>query len=150
MRTALTVLAAIVIGTAAQAADIEVAMGSETVPDAAVADVQAWLATPAVARAFPVEAVAPGWAVVLLISALILSARESSVWSVRTGILGAVGLVFFGVRNLDVLNNPVLPSAMADSVERLAVTAALWLGLSVMALLASLVLRRSGADLVSG
>ena len=45
MKKTALILAVAVIGAAAHAADVVVDLGSRTIPDAAVADVQAWLAT---------------------------------------------------------------------------------------------------------
>ena len=45
MKKTALILAVAVIGAAAHAADVVVDLGSLTVPDAAVADVQEWLAT---------------------------------------------------------------------------------------------------------
>jgi len=96
--------------------------------------------TPPGARAFPSEVVLP--VVGLAIGGTLLGRRgriDAASWMMGGGGLALLG---WGLRNLEVLWLPVLPSAIAPLIERSGVAAVLWVGGGVFAVWATDLVRK--------
>ncbi|MCP3975455.1 MAG: hypothetical protein GY720_13305 [bacterium] len=92
-----------------------------------------WLATPTIARTFPTLLVPPLFAVVATIAAAAL-AKTQRLKATQVIILACVALAVYTVGSRDVLSMPILPSALADPLERFITAATGWIALGVGAL----------------
>jgi len=88
-----------------------------------------WLATPAVARAFPTAVLPPILALGAMLAALRLSATRR-VTAVQLVVVGCVALAVFVFSTIDVFTKPLLPAALPDLAERILTSGVAWLTLA--------------------
>lgn len=89
-----------------------------------------WLATPAVARTFPVSVVPPLFALLAAVAAA-AQARTQKVKAAQAIVLACVALAVYAIGSRDVLTMPILPSALADPLERFITATTAWIALVV-------------------
>lgn len=97
---------------------------------ALVASTAQWLATPAIARTFPTSMVPPLFAL-LAAAAAAWMAKTNRVKATQAIILACVALAVYAIGSLDALTMPILPSAIADPVERFITATTAWVALGV-------------------
>ena len=100
-------------------------------------------ATPGSDRGVPTDAAVPAIGIVAAVMALWLGASSIRSWA-AVGLAGAA-LVWWGFDMSTVLTAPVLPSALPVGVERALVSLAMWVGVGVVAIAGSELVRLTRA-----